>query len=251
MVTQELYAGIAARYDRFHGAFGQHDLSVAEFFRQLFAEHQMESVLDCACGTGHHLPLFHSLGCEVVGSDISEAMLAQAERNLAQAGLEVPLHQADYRELPRHFDREFDAVTCLSSSILHMPTEAEALRAFESMRSVLRDGGILVLTQGTTDKQWQERPRFILAVNERDFTRLFVIDYVGEGARYNILDIHHAEAERNFEVWSVEYSRIYLKDNQERLLKTSGFEMIDFYGSYRREPYDKETSNRLITVAQK
>ena len=250
-MTQELYAGIAARYDRFHGAFGQHDPSVAEFFRQLVAAHQVETVLDCACGTGHHLPLFHSLGCEVVGSDISEAMLAQAERNLAQAGLEVLLHRVDYRELPCHFDREFDAVMCLSSSILHMPTEADALRAFASMRSVLRYGGILVLTQGTTDKQWQQKPRFILAVNERDFTRLFVIDYLGEGARYNILDIHHGEAKRDFETWSVEYSRVYLRDDQERLLKTSGFETVDFYGTYGREPYDKETSNRLIAVAQK
>lgn len=251
IVTQDMYADIAARYDRFHGEFGQHDPAVAGFFRQIFAAHQVESVLDCACGTGHHLPLFHSLGCEIVGSDISEAMLAQAKRNLAQLGLEVPLHRVDYRELHHHFDREFDAVMCLSSSILHMPSEAEALRAFESMRSVLRDGGILVLTQGTTDKQWQEKPRFILAVNERDFTRLFVIDYLGEGARYNILDIHHAEAKRDFEVWSVEYSRVYLRDDQERLLKASGFEAVDFYGSYAREPYDKEASNRLITVAQK
>ena len=108
-----------------------------------------------------------------------------------------------------------------------------------------------MLTQGTTDKQWKEKPRFILAVNERDFTRLFVIDYLGEGARYNILDIHHTDQVRDFEVWSVAYSRVYLKDDQEKLLKASGFEMVDFYGSYRLEPYEKQTSNRLITVAQK
>ncbi|MGD1994465.1 MAG: class I SAM-dependent methyltransferase [Anaerolineae bacterium] len=250
-MSQDMYAGIAARYDLFHGEFGQVDPAVTEFFRQLFREHQVQSVLDCACGTGHDLPLFHSLDCEVVGSDISPAMLAQAERNLAEYGLQVPLHRVDYRKLPGYFDREFDAVMCLSSSILHMPTEADLLRAFQSMRAVLRDGGILVLTQGTTDKQWKEKPRFILAVNDSDFTRLFVIDYLGEGARYNILDIHHAETERDLEVWSVEYSRVYLRDDQERLLKASGFETIDFYGSYRREPYDKETSNRLIAVAQK
>ena len=251
MGAEDMYAGIAARYDLFHGKFGEHAHAVTAFFRHLFREHNVQRVLDCACGTGQHLPLFHSFNCEVVGSDISEAMLGQARRNLAQVGLELLLHQVDYRELPRYFDREFDAVMCLSSSILHMPTEAEVLRAFQSMRGVLREGGVLVLTQGTTDKQWQEKPRFILAVNERDLTRLFVIDYVGEGARYNILDIHHADEARDLEVWSVEYSRVYLKDDQERLLKASGFEAIDFYGSYRREPYEKESSNRLIVVAQK
>jgi glycine/sarcosine N-methyltransferase len=251
MMSQDLYEGIAARYDLFQGEFGKYDPVVIDFFRQLFVEHQVQSVLDCACGTGQHLPLFHSLGCEVIGSDISDAMLAQAQKNLAEYGVGVPLHKADYRELPHYFDRQFDAVTCLSSSILHVPTEAEALRAFESMREVLREGGILVLTQGTTDKQWKEKPRFILAVNDRDFTRLFVIDYVGEGARYNVLDIHHTDEIRNFEVWSVEYSQVYLRDDQEKLLKASGFEVVEFYGSYRLEPYEKQTSDRLITVAQK
>ena len=89
-------------------------------------------MLDCACGTGHDLVLFHSLGCEVVGSDISESMLAQAHKNLAERGVKVPLHQVDYRELPQHFNRPFDAVVCLSSSILHMPNESEVLRAFRS-----------------------------------------------------------------------------------------------------------------------
>jgi glycine/sarcosine N-methyltransferase len=250
-MIQDLYEGIAERYDLFHGEFGKYDPVVTEFFRQLFVKHQVESVLDCACGTGQHLPLFHSLGCEVIGSDISDSMLAQAQKNLAEYGVEIPLQKADYRALPHHFDRQFDAVMCLSSSILHMPTEAEAIRAFESMREVLREGGILVLTQGTTDKQWQEKPRFILAINDRDFTRLFVIDYIGEGAKYNILDIHHTDEVRDFEVWSVEYSRIYLMDDQEKLLKASGFEVADFYGSYRFEPYEKQTSNRMITVAQK
>ena len=207
--------------------------------------------MDCACGTGPHLPLFHSLGCEVIGSDASDAMLAQARRNLAECGVEVPLHKADYRELALAFDRKFDAVMCLSSSILHMPTKVEVLRAFASMRSVLRDGGILVLTQGTTDKQWREKPRFILGVNGRDFTRLFVIDYKGEGATYNILDVHHTDEVSDLEVWRVEYARVYLAEDQEQLLRASGFGVVHLYGSYDLEPYDTETSDRLIIVARK
>ena len=250
-MSRDTYEGFAERYDLFHGEFGKTNPVVSGFFHRLFVKHQVQSVLDCACGTGQHLPLFHSLGCETVGSDISAAMLAQAQKNLADYGLEVPLHRVDFRELPHYFDRQFDAVMCLSSSILHMPTEAEVLRAFGSMRGVLREGGILVLTQGTTDKQWKEKPRFIPVVNESDFTRLFVIDYIGAGARYNILDIRHTDRVRDFQVWSVEYSRIYLRDDQERLLKASGFGVLDFYGRYDLEPYEKETSTRLITVAQK
>ena len=250
-MSLDLYEGIADRYDLFHGEFGKHAPEIVSFFRQLFEANQVEGVLDCACGTGNDLTLFHSLGCEVAGSDISEAMLAQAERNLAQCGLNIPLLKLDYRQLPDHFDRQFDAVMCLSSSIFHMPTEAEVVRAFESMRGVLRPGGILVLTQGTTDRQWQEKPRFILAVNDRDLSRLFVIDYAGQGATYHVLDIVHTEEERDFKEWSTEYPRVFLRDDLEKLLKAGGFERVDFYGGYGYEPYDKEASARLIAVAFK
>ena len=104
------YEGFAERYDRFHATFGAHAPEITNFFRELFAKHQVRSVLDCACGTGQHLPLFHSLQVEIVGSDISEAMLAQAQKNLTSYGLAVPLHKVDFRELSHHFNRPFDAV---------------------------------------------------------------------------------------------------------------------------------------------
>jgi glycine/sarcosine N-methyltransferase len=248
-MASDLYAGFAERYDLFHGQFGQHNPEQMRFFQQLFARHQVRAVLDCACGTGQHLHLFHSLGCEVTGSDISPSMLAQARKNLAGAGIQVPLHQVDYRALPEHFDTRFDAVTCLSSSLLHMEDDEQALRALRSMRAVLRQGGILVLTQGTTDRQWAEKPRFILATNTDEFLRLFVIDYLGTGARYNIVDITRGGDRNELEVWSVEYPHILLQDDQNRLLQAAGFSSIEFYGSYRSEPYQKEESRQLIAVA--
>jgi glycine/sarcosine N-methyltransferase len=250
VMTRDPYAGFAERYDLFHGEFGQHNPAEIGFFAELFARHQVQTVLDCACGTGRHLHLLHLLGCQVSGSDLSPSMLEQARLNLAELGLEIPLSQADYRELPRHHDQTFDAVVCLSSSILHMPDDEQALRALRSMRGVLRPHGILVLTQGTTDRQWQEKPRFLVATNTPSFTRVFVIDYEGEGARYNIVDLYHSEERNELQTWSVTYTRILLRDDQERLLTAAGFARVDFYGSFGFEPYDKRTSRRLIAVAQ-
>jgi SAM-dependent methyltransferase len=109
------YENFAERYDMSFGSFGEHEPQVGEFFRRLFAQNNVHTVLDCACGTGRHLPLFHSLGCEVFGSDVSESMLAQARSNLVEYGLEVPLHRIDFRDLPDYFRQQFDAVVCLGS----------------------------------------------------------------------------------------------------------------------------------------
>jgi len=248
-LNSDVYKGFAERYDLSFGVFGEQDPQVIGFFRQLFAPNDVHTVLDCACGTGRHLPLFHSLGVQVFGSDISESMLAQARNNLAGDGLEIPLTQADFRDLPSHFQQRFDAVVCLAA-IGFMTGGEEFLRAFESMGQVLRAGGILILTAIPTDRQWKEKPRFILTTNTPDFTRLFAIDYLEKSARYNILDVFHNDQRRDLQVWSAELN-VFLRDDQERLLKAAGFRKVDFYGAFDFSPYDRETSNSLITVAHK
>jgi len=85
-----------------------------------------------------------------------------------------------------------------------MPNEAEVERALRSMRAVLRPGGILILSQGTTDRQWREQPRFILAFDRPEATRLFVIDYLGQGARYTILDITREDGQSQLHTLSVD-----------------------------------------------
>ena len=250
-MTLDLYKNFADRYDFFVNKFSKQELDYVKFFKKVFEENKVCSILDCACGTGNDLNLFHSLGYDVVGSDISKSMLAQAKRKLTDSGKRIPLYKVDYRRLHRYFNQKFDAVVCLSSSILHMPNNKQVIRAFKSMYKVLNNKGILILSQGTTDKQWKKKPRFILAVNKQNFSRLFVIDYLKNGARYNILDIHHNNKKSKLEIWSVDYPHILLKDDYQNLLKLADFRKIDFYGSYHFEPYNKKNSNRLIIVAYK
>lgn len=95
-MADDPYAGLAGRYDLFFGGFGEHDAAVAAFYRRLFTENGVHTVLDCACGTDQDLHLFYTLGCEAYGSDISDAMLARAHQNLAGRGIQLPLQKADY-----------------------------------------------------------------------------------------------------------------------------------------------------------
>jgi glycine/sarcosine N-methyltransferase len=250
-MTADPYERFAPYYDAPTGESPPADPRMAGFFRRLLADHEVATLLDCSCGTGRFLRLFHSLGLTVEGSDISSAMLTEARKHLGREKIEIPLHQVDYRLLPEHFDRRFDAITCLSSSILHMPDETELERALRSMHAVLNDGGILILTQGTSDRQWREKPRFILAADSAAYSRVFVIDYAGAGARYNILDVVRGASGAELRSWSICYSRVYLQQDYERVLAACGFEKIRFYGSYEFDPYDREKSRQLIAVARR
>ena len=97
------------------------------------------SLLDVACGTGRHLELFAHRYPHVEGIDLSPAMLSRARERVPH----IPLHQADMRAF--EIGRMFDAVTCLSSSIVWMP-DADALHeAIGTMARHIRPGGVLVL----------------------------------------------------------------------------------------------------------
>ena len=245
----DIYAGFAERYDLMDGSFDDNDPVMVEFFRQIFVKNHVTSTLDCACGTGQHLLLFHKLGLMVRGSDASQAMLAQARRNLSNYGVEVNLRQADYRELPEYFNQDFDAVVCLGS-IGYMPDETQFIRAFRSMYSVIKEGGIMIMTSIVTDKQWREQPRFKLSVDVPEITRLFVMDYLYTTVEYNIVDIYHNQEVGGLKVWSAELT-VLLQGDQERLLKASGFQEVNFYGAFDFSSYDKKNSDLLITVAYK
>jgi len=243
-VAHDTYHDLAERYD-----WMKRESPVRqEFFRQLFTNHGVAKILDCACGTGRDLLMFQSMGLEVRGSDLSDSMLAQARKNVGEA--DIPIQKANYCELPEHYDVDFDAVVCLSNSINEPLEEAETLRALRGMRSVLRTGGILVFDQGISDAFMQNPPSFAPIINERDFTRFFTMKYSGNVQTVDIFDFIHTEDVSDFKHASVQI-RIRLLDSWIQMLGESGFKQAEFFGDYDMTPYDKNSSRRLIAVAKR
>jgi SAM-dependent methyltransferase len=245
-MLKDAYEGFAERYDWMKGRNPARE----QFFRRLFDKHSVSKVLDCACGTGVDLIMFHEMGVSVFGSDLSDAMLAQARKRIAESQAEIPVQNADFCELAKHFKMDFDAVVCLTSAIDEPLEDAETLRALLSMKSVLRPGGILVFDQGNSEASMRNPPHFDPVVNNRDYTRLFVIDYAGNIQTFNIFDFVHTQEITDFHYTTVRI-RIRLQDSWRKILSESGFDKVEYFGDWESTPYDKESSRRLIVVAQK
>jgi len=176
-------------------------------------------------------------------------MLSRAGRNLSASGVRLPLSRADFRQLPFP-DEQFDAVLCLTTSLPHLLEEAEVAVALRSMRRVLRRDGVLVLSQGFTDKLLRERPRFIPEINTAELSRILALDYLDGRVRVNVLDMARGREQREFNVYSFEYL-VLLPDDYKRLLRQVGFTGVDMYAGYSDEPYDPETSDQLVVLARK
>ncbi len=249
MNYKDEYANWAQSYDKF-GAITDINEKEEAFLISIFSKYKVKKALDCACGTGPHLYLLLRLGVEVCGSDYSDAMLKACEENLSQEGIDVITKKADFRYLEEVWIEKFDAVLCMTQSIAHLHTHEDLVTAFVSMRERLNDGGILIMTQGTTHLTLQDRFRFALVVNNQDFSRVFSRD-IGEGFQtIDILDIYHSDKVSKMETNSV-HIKIILDDEYKSLLTEAGFSQVNIYGGYDMSPYDKKSSWKLIVVAER
>lgn len=97
-------------------------------------------LLDVATGTGQQAFAFAGRACEVVGIDLSEAMLRVARRK--NRFPHVRFQQADAAELPFE-DESFDA-SCVSFALHEMPGSVRE-RAVREMARVTRPGGSLAI----------------------------------------------------------------------------------------------------------
>jgi len=117
------YAGEAARI---HALIGQYRRSAGD------------DLLDIACGTGEHLAHLRAY-YHVEGLDLDPNILAVARRRHP----DVAFHQADMADFD--LGRQFDAITCLFSSIGYVKTVARLNQAIATMLRHLKPGGVLLV----------------------------------------------------------------------------------------------------------
>ena len=243
---KDIYEKFAYDYDEF-GSIDEYLGEEKSFFENLFKQHSVKTVLDCACGTGQHLLMLSELGLIVSGSDYSESMLEVAKSNLAKQKKTVPLYQCDFRYLEQKLTDTYDAIVCLTTALPHLHTDIDLITALSSMRNRLNDNGLLVLTQGTTHLTLSY-PAIEVVINRPDFSRVFIKEQDEKFQRIHVLDLFHSESRTESNQYDIVY-RIILDDEYKQLLREAGFEDVRIYGDYDMSAYT-EKSRRLIVVAR-
>jgi SAM-dependent methyltransferase len=226
------------------------------FLRRLFEAHEVQSVLDAACGTGGHALAFARWGLEAAGCDQSPAMIELARAKAEAENLDVSFFVTSLADLAAHATPPFDAVVCLGNSLPHLLTDAELDAGLASLTSALRPGGLLVLHNLNYDKRWHQQPRFFAAnssyVNGREVLVWRFADYHLDAGR---ITFHIAVFSKTGDgSWDVEVistpQRPLFWTDLHRRLSEAGMTHITAYGNLAGEPFNPKESPDLVITAR-
>jgi SAM-dependent methyltransferase len=100
------------------------------------------AVLDLGCGTGCHAVELARRGYEVVGFDLSLAMLARAGEEAQDHEAKLNFVQGDMREMS--FEAQFDGVYCWNTTFGYFEEDKNA-QVIDRVHRALKTGGLLLL----------------------------------------------------------------------------------------------------------
>ncbi len=249
------YDAWANMYDRTHSYLGD-DIP-------FYLEEALQCggpILEVGCGTGRVALSLANAGMNVVGIDISEAMISVAKDKLrAKKELKdkVTFLQRDMSAFK--LDQKFALIITPFRSFQALLSVAEQRQALESFRQHLVPGGKLIIDAFVPDLEALVNDPSVLSYlsESRDpitndllvtWNRSYVDTY------NQILDVHHV-----IDVLSSDgrVSDSFYRDFQMRyifryelqyLIELAGFEFENLYGDFQRTPFDEESSEQVWVV---
>jgi len=197
------------------------------------AEESDGPLVELAVGNGRvAIPVAKATGRTVVGIDSSRAMLEQASRDAAAAGVELDLREGDMRDL--ELEEPAGLIYCPFRALLHLPTWADRRRTFERVAAALRPGGRFAWNAFAFDHQIAAR----LDGQHQDAPVPHSLRYDVADNRIDIL----LDAGGASSLWWT------TKNEWLGLVDVAGLEVEALYGDFDRSPLSPESRDYVFVT---
>jgi len=198
-------------------------------------------ILDLPCGQGRHAIELARRGYDLTGMDLSPYLLEVAKERAIEAGVRVRWLLGDMRRAIK--GDAFDLVLNLFTSFGYFADEADDRLVVRAAASMLEPGGRFLLEVINGERimaGFQEREWFTVgqtAVMERRSldaaARRMVVERTVSSSKGSEVNVHAL--------------RLYRGRDLLEILTAEGFERVDLYGDWNREPLTAE-SLRVLAV---
>lgn len=250
--SRDEYATFARFYDL---EYDEIDADL-DFYR-MFAAQANGPILELGCGSGRVLAALEETGLPLTGIDTSNAMLEIARSRLSP---DTHLIEADMRRISPSVLPVAPVWMAFSAinTFLHLPAVEDQLTALMAIRSVLAEGGLLLLDLMLPDAAYiagldgRLAPEFSTLLP--DGSRLDKwVSRTHDHATQTIdtlvyFDVCGADDGRVTRIVDRYLTRYIHRFELEHLLERTGFTLLSLYGSYDLEPFDSG-AERMIALA--
>lgn len=193
-------------------------------------------VLDLACGKGRHSIYLNQLGFTVLGADLSENSIAEANKNTNETLL-FKVH--DMRE---PFEEKYDAIFNLFTSFGYFENDEDNLTTLKAIKESLTEYGFAVIDFMNVAQVLETLvPEETKTVEEIDF---HIKRYLKDGHIYKEIDFEDKGQKFHF---TEKVKALTLKDFEE-LMEEAGIYLLDIFGDYKLKKFHKTDSERLIMI---
>ena len=198
------------------------------------------SCWDLCCGKGRHSMYLNEKGYKVVGTDLSEQSILEASKS---SNATLDFYTQDMRNLFR--TNYFDVVFNLFTSFGYFDKKQDDIHVFSSVYKSLKPKGLFVFdflnaqcvknNFVANTEQIIDGIHFHISKRIENNTVIKSIDFTDNNKAYH------------FE----ERVKLFDKSYFESLALVCGFTILHTFGNYKLEPFELQTSPRLILVLQK
>jgi SAM-dependent methyltransferase len=245
-----MYEEFSDVYDRLMG-----NIPYDEWFEKLhhyLCQHGIRegTVCELGCGTGSMTERFAKAGYRMIGVDLSEDMLALAQRKKEESGLDILYLHQNMEEL--ELLSLVDAIISVCDSMNYLLDETALDKVFANVRKYLKDDGYFIFDMKTEycyrnvigNRTWADMDEDVACIWENDYDEK-------EKINEYFVTVFKKMRDRNFyeRFEEVHYQRAYAVEEIRRLLEKNGMIMADCFGE-QMEGNAGDDSERIYVVAK-
>jgi len=195
-----------------------------------------EKILDLACGKGRHSIYLNQLGYDVTGVDLSKNSIEYASQ-FENERLKFKVH-----DMCEPYSEKFSSVFNLFTSFGYFEKEEDNLRTIKAIQSDLNEKGFGVIdfmnVDYVIDNLIPEETKEISGIT------FHIKRYIENG--YILKEIKFTDDGEDF-LFTEKVRALYLADFQQ-YFKEADVHLLDIFGDYHLEKFNKVTSPRLILI---
>jgi len=200
-------------------------------------------ILDLAAGFGRHAILFAKLGYNVTAVDLSENLLSIAKKNAKSEGVNINFIQSDIRNF--NPDSQYDLIVNLFTSLGYFEEDEENYYVLRKVFDLLSTGGFFVLDY--FNKNFVVKNIVAKTVEEIDEGIITQHRYI-EGERI----VKEITIDREGKVNKFyESVRMFSSSELMKMIEVLGFKNLKTFGDLGGNPFELETSPRIIIIVNK